>query len=128
MHKATTTTDKRGTLAELISVQQAVQQIDDQQLSSDLGFSTVAILMMIKAGNMAFPLTKVPALAKTFCLDADHLLRLALQDTNPELLAVLDQVYDPMNLTVTERELIQSNRRASNPVAVSCSASALPTP
>jgi hypothetical protein len=126
MHQATLA-KKRGALAELISVQQAVQQIDNQQLSSDLGFSTVAILMAIKAGSMSFPLTKVPALAKTLSLNASHLLRLALQDANPELLVVLDQVYDPLNLTVTERNMIESLRRASNPASDVRNDSSLPT-
>jgi hypothetical protein len=83
--------------------------------------------MMIKAGSMGFPLTKVPALAKALSLDAGHLLHLALQDTNPDLLAVLDHVYNPMNLTVTERGLIESLRRASEPAIDARNPSTLPT-
>lgn len=53
------------------------------------------------------PLTKVPALATALELDASELFKLALRESDPALLQVIEEVFDPMNLNATEVNLIR---------------------
>lgn len=96
-----------------IKTQQALLGLSNNELALALGFEHCAALELIKRGVMKFPVTKVPALATALELDVTETLRLALHESDPLLLATVEQVFNPMNLTVTEFNLIKHLREIS---------------
>lgn len=51
------------------------------------------------------------ALAEVLSLDPGLLLKTAMEETSPELLAVIESVFNPMSLTTTETNLIKHLRK-----------------
>lgn len=108
-------------LAALIEARQAELGLTDQQLCTALGFEREIMLMLIKQGSMKLPLNKVPALATALSLDAADLLRQALQESSPDLMRVIEQVFNPARVTSSEMNLIRHLRsvagdRAAAPI------------
>ncbi len=101
------------TLVGQLEAAQATQGLTDQQLCEELGFERQITLTLIKAGTMKMPLTKIPALARVLKLDAAELMRVALSESDPELSAAIEEVYDPMRLSATEVNLITHLRKLS---------------
>lgn len=93
-----------------IQAQQALLALTDHDLCAALGFEREIVLTMIKAGNMKLPLNKVPALAVALELDAAELLKVALRETSPDLLQVIEEVFNTASLTATEMNLIRHLR------------------
>jgi hypothetical protein len=118
---AATNIPSRTSIADQIEARQASLGITNQDLCTALGFEREIALTLIKAGNMRMPLTKIPALASALELDPAALFKTALQETTPELLQVITAVFDPMNLSASEINLIMHLReltgdRASSPI------------
>lgn len=101
------------TLISQLEAAQATHGLTDQQLCDVLGFERQITLTLIKAGTMKMPLTKIPALARVLKLDAVGLMRVALSESDPDLSAVIDEVYDPMRLSAAEVNLITHLRKLS---------------
>lgn len=94
-----------------IGARQAELGLTDQQLCTALGFEREIVLTLIKQGRMKFPVGRVPALATALSLDAADLLRQALQESSPDLLRVIEQVFNPAQLTTPEVNLIRHLRK-----------------
>ncbi|QDL35957.1 hypothetical protein [Rhodoferax sediminis] len=110
-------------LAALIEARQAELGLTDQQLCTALGFEREIVLMLIKQGTMKFPLNKVPALAAALSLNAVDLLRQALQESSPDLMQVIEQVFNSAQVTTSEMNLIRHLRslagdRAAAPIVL----------
>lgn len=99
-----------GTIANLVERHQAEQGLTDVQLANAIGYKAV-VISMIKQATMRLPINKAPALARALSLDPADVLRLVLTEQAPELLATLDEVFDPLKLTGTEVNLIKHLRR-----------------
>ena len=99
------------TLVAQIEARQAELGITDKQVCDALGYEKVVVFTMIKLGTIKLPLTRVPALAAVLSLDPGQLLKTAMTETSPELLAVIESVFNPMSLTVTETNLIRHLRK-----------------
>ena len=99
------------TLVAQIEARQAELGITDKQVCDALGFEKSIVFTMIKLGNVKLPLTRVPALAEVLSLDPGQLLKTAMRETAPELLAVIESVFNPMSLTKTETNLIKHLRK-----------------
>lgn len=90
----------------LIEGQQAALGMSDTELCQAVGFDRELNLTLIKDGSMKIPLTKIPAFASALDLDAAVLLREALNETAPDLLVVIEKVFNPLRLNATEVNLI----------------------
>ena len=99
------------TLVAQIEARQAELGITDKQVCDALGYEKEVVFKMIKLGNIKLPLTRVPALAAVLSLDSGQLLKTAMTETSPELLAVIESVFNPINLTATETNLIRHLRK-----------------
>ena len=99
-----------ASLEEQIEAGQAALGVTDRHLCDALGWERGIVLTMIKAGTMRLPLNKVPALAAVLSLDASELLRSAMLESTPELLAVIEDVFNPLGLTTSEHHLIRHLR------------------
>jgi transcriptional regulator with XRE-family HTH domain len=98
-------------LIALIEARQQALGLTDKELCEALGFEREIMLKLIKQNSMKMPLSKVPALAAVLSLDAADLLRAALLETAPELIAVIEEVYNPARLTTAEQNLIKHLRK-----------------
>ena len=99
------------TLIAQIEARQQALGLTDKQLCEALGFEREIILKLIKQGTIKLPLVKVPALAAALSFDPAELLRVALLETSPELITVIEEVYNPARLTATEQNLIKHLRK-----------------
>lgn len=103
---STSTTTPSVSLITQIEARQADLGLTDQQLCDALGFEREIMLLLIKQGSMKLPLTKVPALAAALSLDPVAVFRAALQESSPDLVAVIEEVFNPAQLTTSEMNLI----------------------
>lgn len=101
---------KPTSLIELIRFRQAEIGLTDQQLGEALGYNRVVIVTMFKQGAMRLPLTKIPALANALAVDPTDLMRLALVESLPDLLPVVEQASGALRLTTTEINLVRHLR------------------
>lgn len=98
-------------MATLIQSRQTELGMTDRALCVALGFEREIVLTLIKQGTMKLPIDKVPALAAALVLDPSSLLRDALRESAPGMLAVIEAVYNPLQLTTTEENLIKHLRQ-----------------
>lgn len=99
------------TLVAQIEERQTALGITDHQLCEALGFDRTGVLALIKLGTMRMPLPKIPVLAAALGLNPAALLRIALTESSPGLLEVIEGVFGPLQLTQTERNLIKHLRK-----------------
>ncbi len=109
----TSTTTQPMTLIGFMETRQAALELSDHDLSASVGLEREITLKLIKAGTLKFPLAKVPALAAVLQLDAAELLRVALNEADPELARLIAETFDPLRLTATEVALIKHQRKLS---------------
>ena len=96
-----------------MEAQQVLLGLSNEDLCTALGFERQIALTLIQAGSMKMPLNKIPALAAVLELDPVELLKTALSETSPDLLRVIEEVFDTMRLTATEMNLIRHLRELS---------------
>jgi hypothetical protein len=96
-----------------IEEQQAALGLSDQELCTAVGFDREIIWTLIKTGAMKLPPTKVPAFAKALSMDASELFEAVMLETSPELAALIETIYSPMQLTPSEKHLIECIRMSA---------------
>lgn len=101
------------TVVSQVKAQQGFLELTDRDLCTAAGFEQENVLKLIKAGTMRMPLSKVPAFATALELDPTGLFKLALRESDPALLQVIEEVFNPMHLTPTEVNLIRYVRELS---------------
>ena len=109
----TTSTTLPMTLIGFMETRQAALCLSDHDLGAALGFEREVVVSLIKAGSMRFPLNKVPALAAVLRLDAAELLKIALRESDPTLVKLISETFDPLHLTATEVDMIKHQRSLS---------------
>lgn len=102
-----------ATLVDLIEARQTALALTDHDLCAALGFERQIALTLIKAGTMRLPLTKIPALASALELDRVELLKVALSESDPVLLQVIEEAFGPLRLTSSEVNLVRHLRELS---------------
>jgi len=96
-----------------IEAQQALLGLSNQELCVRAGFENEVALSLIQQGAMKLPLAKVPAFAVALELDVIELFRVALHESDPALATVVEKVFNTMNMTSTEVNLIKHLRELS---------------
>lgn len=76
-----------------------------REIAAEAGYARPNVLSMLKTGETALPLARIPALARALEVDPTHLLRLALVDQMPELAATIDVILGRQLATASEAEL-----------------------
>lgn len=107
---STTTPTMSVPLVQQIEARQAELGLTDRQLCDALGFEREITLVLIKQGTMKLPITKVPALAAALSLEPVDVFRAALQGSSPDLISVIEEVFNPLHLTTSEMRLIRHLR------------------
>lgn len=104
-------TTQTSSIADLIDRHQAAQGLTDLQLANAIGYENGLVISMIKQGSMRLPINKAKLLAQALSLKPVDVLRLVLTEQAPDMLAIIDEVFDPLKLTGTEVNLINHLRR-----------------
>jgi hypothetical protein len=83
-----------------------------REIAAEAGYDRPNIISMFKRGEMKVPLDRVGALAKALHVDPGHMMRLALDQSYPELGPVFRSIFGH---TVTDNEfaIIEVIRKAS---------------
>lgn len=100
-------------LTKLIADQQVALHLSDQALADALGYGSSALISLIKDGRMRLPMVKARVLAEALEMDPGEVLYLLLRDTNPEMLASIEECLAPLALTRTEARLINKLRETA---------------
>jgi transcriptional regulator with XRE-family HTH domain len=83
----------------------ALQGIKSQrEIAQEIGYEKPNMISMFKRGEAKVPLDKIPLLAKALNVDPAHLLRMALQQYNPEFYKVIGQILDNKDI-VSDNEI-----------------------
>ena len=98
------------TVISQLEAQQAALGLSDQALCEAVGFERIIALTLIKRGTMRLPLSRVPAFAAALEIDPVELMRAVLQESEPALGKVIEEVFNPLRLTATEANLIKHLR------------------
>jgi hypothetical protein len=75
---------------------------NQRQIAAEVGYDRPNIISMLKNGDTALPLDKVPAFAKALDVDPKHLFRLALEQNHPEIARVAHKIFGNV---VTDHEM-----------------------
>jgi hypothetical protein len=84
-----------------------------REIAAEAGYARPNILSMLKSGETAVALARIPALAKALDADPGHLFRLAMVDQAPELAAVIDEVFGKLMATKNEAAIFLTKWRAA---------------
>lgn len=109
------TTKKPMSVAEYFDAQVALRQMTLAQLSKDIGgVLKPNMLSMIRSGNSKLPITHVGRIARALGVDPMFLLKMALQEYQPENWNAIQEVMgDQPILTGNEVSLIKAIRKAN---------------
>lgn len=107
---------KRITVAEFIAQQVALTDKTQKEIAAAVGYDRPNFITMIKKGQSKLPISKAVPLAKALGVDPIHMLRLVLQEYQPEVWTAVEQVADSAGkeiLTQEERTLLEIARKES---------------
>jgi hypothetical protein len=107
-----TNTNEYETVRELIAHRQNELSKSDEALSAQTSVAA-RVIALIKEGKAKLPIVNVPATARALEVPEGRLLRIALHEYSPELLQIIDSVWQPMDLTRNVRDLIKKYQRIS---------------
>lgn len=93
-------------LAALITTGQTHARLTDDELAQRIGYDSGRVIAMVKSGAMRLPINKVAPIAHALGFDAVLVFRAVLNEHNPELLSVIEDILEPLHLTREERRMI----------------------
>ena len=95
---------KTMTVARFLEQQIALCGKSQRVIAAECGYPNPNIITMFKKGSTKVPLDKVDAMANALNADPRHLLRLVMQEYQPEAWAVIVRVMG-MGVSVTDAEV-----------------------
>lgn len=84
-----------------------------REIAAEAGYTRANIVSMLKSGETAVALARIPALAKALDADPAHLLRLALVDQVPELATAIDVIFGKQLASQNEYAIFLRRWRAA---------------
>ena len=82
-------------------------------IAKESGFPRANVISMIKSGDMKLPVSRIPALATSLCIDPNGLLNLYMEIYNPDLHALLQALAPSALISAAEFEVIKTLRLAA---------------
>lgn len=98
-------------LKEFLARRQDEAGLKNYELAEKLGYASPNVVAMLRNGNMAFPLNKTGAAAKALGVDPVVMLMRVLEERNPELLEVLEEILGNAMVTEMEHKLLTLVRK-----------------
>lgn len=102
-----------ATVSQQITISQERLGFSNDQLAAALGYESGNVVACIKKGLMRFPVSKLPQLASALELEPGQLMRMALKEMDPSVLAAVEACLGPLQLTPGEVRLITTLREES---------------
>lgn len=99
------------TLTELIERQQDGLELADKAVADALGYSNLAVIRLIKAGQMKLPMKKASALAQVLEVEPGVVMYLLLSETAPKVLSSIEDCMGPLALSLGEKRLLAELRK-----------------
>ncbi len=87
-------------------------------LSADVGYDKPNMVTMIKQGKTKLPLNKVSLFAKSLGVDPIHLLRIAMEEYQPETLDAISKIIGQAIISENEMKIINIIRDITGGVDV----------
>jgi len=87
--------------------------IKQSDLAFEIGYTKPNIITMFKQGLTKLPINKVKIMAEALQIDPVHLLRLVLQEYQPETLDSIEEIYG-YAVTENEMKVIEALRDATD--------------
>lgn len=84
------------------------------EMAEKMGFAMPNIITMFKQGKTRVPLEKVPGFAKILGLDQKMLLRMAMSEYHPELLAECERLFGGALVSKNEMIIVEAIRELSD--------------
>ncbi len=103
--------DNASQVALFLSHCMASLDIEQKDLAREVGFDNPQIIALIKQGKAQLPLNKIDPVAKALQVEPIHLLRLCLEEYQPEMWQVIEPYLD-IPQTADERRLLATLRKA----------------
>ena len=87
---------KKITVAEYLTAQIGVCGKSQKQIAEEVGFPKANILTMCKHGTTRVPIQRVPALARALGVDPAKLMKMVLEEYQPEILEAIESSLGPI--------------------------------
>ncbi len=87
-----------------------------KEIAEAMGFDDERPVHMYLKGYIKVPVGRVEQLGQLLGIDLSVMLRLWLEEHNPELLAILDRLAEPPLLSMSERRMIEKVREFTTSV------------
>jgi hypothetical protein len=97
-----------------ICERQAALGISDADVAAQAGYSSERAYRLLKAGQMKLNVERIPDLAGALRVEPGELLTVALADYESALLKVLQECAGPVDLSCSERQIIEHARRVAS--------------
>jgi hypothetical protein len=81
------------------------------QIAIEVGYEKGSVVQMMADGLTKVPINKIRAIAAALDVDPPHLFGLLLHEYFPDLVGLIEQVFERPVLSQNERSLIQALRR-----------------
>lgn len=104
---------KISPVAELISMSIDNSRKRQIEIAQEVGYTNPNVITMIKQGKTKLPIDRIAAFATALDIDHGRLMRLALNEYFPGMLASLEECLAPV-VTDNERELLKVWRDATD--------------
>ena len=102
------------TVAEYLEHQIQLCGKTQSEIATDAGFPKANMITMLKQGKTKVPFAKIASLARALGIDPAYLLRLVLQEYQPEIWELLNEnSFSNSVLTTNEAEIIDAIRQAN---------------
>ena len=105
-------------VADYISHQIAIRGKSQKDIAADVGYDKPNMVTMIKQGKTKLPLNKVSLFAKSLGVDPIHLLRIAMEEYQPETLDAISKIIGQAIISENEMRIINIIRDITGGVDV----------
>lgn len=103
---------------QLTAAQYLTQQIEKSdktqtEIASELGFPNPNVITMFKQGRTKIPINRVPDIARVLECDPLHMMRVVMNEYQPETWQVFERLLGKSLVTEAEMQIVKAVREAA---------------
>lgn len=104
---------RKLSIAEYLKVQYDASGLTQEQIADELGIKSQNMISLITRGKIKIPMERIVPLAKVLKIDPKDLLLRAIEEYQPEIYSVYEEILNQPILTNSEIEIIEQVRAAN---------------